>query len=396
MTAFIQIHALTAYPAANLNRDDSGRPKTMTFGGRERLRVSSQSLKRAIRTGPVFQETFPQELGSRARSFGQELEKLLQDEHGWDADRAIRAAAEVIARNLLGSLEIAKSNKKGKKKVAELIEKVKKAKPEDIAESRSDTEQLAFLGPDEIARLKALAKQLAKGDALDEKEALVLLHKPRAVDVALFGRMLADNPGYNVEAAAQVAHSFTTHRVVVEDDYFTAVDQLKEKRKDADKGAGYVGVQEFGAGTFYTYVCLDASLLKANLAGDADLCGKAADALVRAIAYESPKGKQNSYASRGRAHFMLVEVGAQQPRTLGTAFQEPVDPRETNDVVRASIDALHKLRDGFAKVYGKDWDEDGELDVLAAIDNPKSGGSLDALAALAAKAARNAKARPDA
>ena len=105
----------------------------------------------------------------------------------------------------------------------------------------SDTEQLAHFSPDEMERLKALAERVAAADKLDGKELLVLSERPKAADIAMFGRMLADNPKYNVEAAAQVAHAFTTHRAVVEDDYFTAVDELKAERKEADKGAGFRG-----------------------------------------------------------------------------------------------------------------------------------------------------------
>jgi CRISPR system Cascade subunit CasC len=239
--------------------------------------------------------------------------------------------------------------------------------------------------------LKALADRLAQDGELSEKEALVLVQRPRAADIALFGRMLADNPGFNVEAACQVAHSFTTHRVTVEDDYFTAVDELKAARREADKGAGFVGVQEFGAGTFYLYVCLCADELVANLSGDRDLAAKTASALVEAIAKTSPGGKQNSFASRGRAHWMLMEVGAQQPRTLGTAFEKPIRPQDTNSIVRSSIDRLQALREGFKKVYGQDWDTETVFDVDAEVDGKPHSGSLAALQALAEQAVREVR-----
>jgi CRISPR system Cascade subunit CasC len=365
MATFIQIHALTSYPASNLNRDDSGRPKTMMYGGSERLRISSQSMKRAIRTSPTFRTSLDGALGTRAQSFGRLLETILIERNGLDRLNAARRAAELIAHDRLGKL-----------KLGDLTDPKKSPKPEDINKIGSDTEQLAFLGPDEIGRLKALADVLAAGGELSEKDAMVLVQRPRAADIALFGRMLADNPSFNVEAACQIAHAFTTHRAAVEDDYFTAVDELKAARNDADKGAGFVGVQEFGSGTFYLYVCLSADELVRNLAGDRDLASKAAGALVEAIAKTSPSGKQNSFASRGRAHWMLVETGKQQPRTLGTAFEHAVRPRDTNSIVRSSINRLLEVRRGFERVYGKDWDHEASFDVDAEIDGAKVDGVL--------------------
>ena len=377
MTTFVQIHSLMAYPASNLNRDDSGRPKTMMFGGVERLRISSQSEKRALRTSPVFQERLAGSLGTRAQSFGRELETILREKHGKSAEDAARMAAAAIEHDKLGKL-----------KIGDLKDAKKKLKPEDIEKTGSDTEQLAFLAPEELDRLRALATRLAAGEELTNKEMLVLVERPKASDIALFGRMLADNPSYNVEAACQVAHAFTTHRATVEDDYFTAVDELKARRGDADKGAGFVGVQEFGAGTFYLYACLDAGMLVKNLAGDRDLAARTAQALVDTIGRTGPAGKQNAFASRGRAHWMLVETGTQQPRTLGTAFQKPIAQRESNDVVRSSIERLHVIRDGFSKAYGQDWNEQAELDIQSEADDKGAKQNITALCALAAKAVR--------
>lgn len=359
MTTFIQFHALIPYAAANPNRDDSGRPKTMIYGGVERLRISSQSLKRAMRDGAVFRSELEGLMGVRAQSFARELEQILKTQHDVAPDKALAMARKVVEADRMGKLKGA----------------------------TTDTEQLAFLGPDEIARLRALAPALAAGEELPAKEAVVLLNKPRAVDIALFGRMLADNPGYNVEAACQVAHAFTTHRAAVEDDYFTAVEELKRDRPGEDAGAGFIGVQEFGSGTFYLYVCLDADQLIANLAGDHDLAARTGAALAAAVAHVAPTGKQNAFASRVRAHYLLVEVGSAQPRTLGTAFQTPVNPRATNDVVSESVKQLKALRDGFAEAYGRDWDDERELTVSG------PGATMTEIAGFVADAIRKAGSR---
>lgn len=350
MTTFFQLHVLTTYAAANLNRDDTGRPKTMYFGGQERLRVSSQSLKRAMRTSDVFDAALHGALGTRSNGFSDGLIKALR---GRDIapEKIEKLVGAVIEKDKLG--------------------KAKKEKP-------TDTEQLVHLAPEELARLEALADRLVAGDELAEKEAVVLVAHPRAADIALFGRMLAENPAYNVEAAAQVAHAFTTHRVSVEDDYYTAVDDLKAANRDADRGAGFIGVQEYGAGVFYLYICLDASLLARNLAGDKALAITTAEALVEAACTVSPKGKQNSFASRAYASFALAEIGARAPRTLAAAFLSPV--AGASDFGQASKDKLLSMRGKFADVYGKTWVNEAMLDAL------EGTGSLADLKALAREA----------
>jgi CRISPR system Cascade subunit CasC len=191
---------------------------------------------------------------------------------------------------------------------------------------------------------------------------VVLKDKPRAADIAMFGRMLADNSGFNVEAAVQVAHAFTTHRVAVEDDYYTAVDDLKNADKDQDRGAGFIGVQEYGAGLFYLYVCIDADLLVANLSGEAALCADTVEALIRAAATVSPTGKQNAFASRAKAAYILAEIGDETPRTLASAFQHAVGSRPgEDDQIAASISRLRSLRDGFGKAYGESFDATEEM-----------------------------------
>jgi len=141
---------------------------------------------------------------------------------------------------------------------------------------------------------------MAKGDHVDLKSAHILRRVGTAVDIATFGRMLADNPDFNREAAVQVAHAITTHRVTIEDDYYTAVDDLKTAEEDV--GSGFVGELGFGAGVFYLYACVDRALLASNLDGNQDLAARAIGALVTAAATVSPRGKQPSFAAWARAH----------------------------------------------------------------------------------------------
>ncbi|MDE1145774.1 MAG: type I-E CRISPR-associated protein Cas7/Cse4/CasC [Azospirillaceae bacterium] len=358
MPRFLQLHLLTTYPAANLNRDDTGRPKTVTFGGADRLRISSQSLKRAFRTSAIFADGLPGALGTRSQAFAGALVDALVAS-GLEREEAVTRAETVITVAKLG--------------------KVKKGAP-------AQTEQLVHLGPEELDAIVGLAERLAQPDGLEEKSILVLKDKPRAADIAMFGRMLADNPGYNVEAAVQVAHAFTTHRAVVDDDYYTAVDDIKNADQTADRGAGFIGVQQFGAGLFYLYICIDAGLLLDNLAGDAGLAADAVAALVSAAAIVSPSGKQASFASRSKARYALLEVGDEAPRSLAGAFQLPVGARAGEaDQYRDSIARLTDLRDGYKRAYDEEW-----ISHVMDVDRPDGGRLADLVAA--ARAAVTAQA----
>ena len=323
MTKFIQLHILTSYPASNLNRDDTGRPKSLVYGGAERIRISSQSLKRAFRESTVFAAALPGAIGKRSQDFAAVLVKNLEAK-GLSNEEAIKRVASVIENDKLG--------------------KIKK--------DSSKTEQLVHLGQDELALLNELSEQLAEVEKIETKNMLVLKNKPKAADIAMFGRMLADNSGFNVEASVQVAHAFTTHRVTIEDDFYTAVDDIKTADTSQDRGAGFLGVQQYGAGLFYLYICINADLLLSNLDGDKALAKNAIAAFIEAAATTSPTGKQNAFASRSRAQYILQEIGADMPRTLGVAFQNPIGGSRENDYLNASITRMDKLRNGYKNAYG--------------------------------------------
>jgi len=333
MTHFLQLHLLTFYPPSNLNRDDTGRPKTATVGGAPRLRISSQALKRAWRTSPVFAERLQEHLGLRTQRLGEEIERHLRA-GGTAPERALAIARDIAVHF-------------GKPKP-----------PGDPNPAR--TEQLAFIAPEERAAALAMADRLAAGENTQPTADQLLRGADTAADIAMFGRMLADNPRFNREAAVQVAHAITTHRVTVEDDYYTAIDDLKTPEEDA--GAGFVGELGFGSGVFYLYACVDTGLLARNLGGDTRLAGDACAALVEAAATVSPKGKQPSFAARARAHYLLAERGSSQPRTLAGAIVAPV---RGEDLVRASVEALEGWRDKLDCAYGLETEASKVMDVAA-------------------------------
>ena len=333
MADYLQLHFLTAYGPSNLNRDDTGRPKSVVFGGVPRLRVSSQSLKRAWRTSSVFRDRLEGHLAERTQRLGQVIfDRLLE-----------KGIAEKDA------LEKARA-------VAAVFGKLKKRKDRDP----TFIEQLAFISPEERQRAIRFADEAADGGSDAPRPENILLRSDGAADIAMFGRMLASEPDYNREAAVQVAHAITTHRAISEDDYYVAVDDLKTREGDA--GAGFLGIQEFGAGLFYGYVCVDRRLLKNNLGGDeaaAAVAKVSVAAVVEAAATVAPRGKQASFASRARASYLLGEIGKAQPRSLAAAFLRPVSG---HDQAIDSIDALRSFRDRLDAAYGACADRRYEVD----------------------------------
>ncbi len=336
MHRFVQLHLLTSYPPSNLNRDDLGRPKTAVMGGAPRLRISSQSLKRAWRKSELFGTALDGHLGTRTKELGRKVtEELL-----------VRGVKEKQAREWA-------------RKIAEVFGKLKEGKDNGKADAL-EIGQLAHVSPPEWEAVMALAAALAERGSAPEDEELALLRKEtRAADIALFGRMLADEPRFNVEAAAQVAHAISVHRVEVEDDFFTAVDDLNSGEEDV--GAGHMGETEFAAGLFYLYACVDTELLRNNLGDDA-LAERTLRALIECAATISPTGKQNSFASRARASYALCETGDQQPRSLSVAFLKPVEGR---DLLDTAIGRLKETVERMDAVYGACAAQRFEFDVSA-------------------------------
>jgi CRISPR system Cascade subunit CasC len=323
MTEFIQLHVLTSYPPANLNRDDLGRPKSAIFGGKNRLRISSQSLKRAWRQSAVFVEAVGSAKGVRTRELGHAWVFLPLVQAGVPEKLAEEAAKKIGEQ--FGKLDDQESSKKGAIK------------------------QLAHVSPEERAAIDALVEKIKAERAIPGDEEFQLLrHNQKAADIALFGRMLADAPSFNIEAAAQVSHAITVHPVTIQDDFFTAVDDLNTRQEDV--GAGHMGETEFGAGIFYLYLCIDRDQLVRNLQGDEALAARTLRGLVEAVLTVAPSGKQNSFGSRAAASFAFAERGDRQPRSLSVAFLGNLDDK---NYLASAIASLKGQAKKFDKVYGQ-------------------------------------------
>ncbi len=317
MSQFIQLHILTSYAPSNLNRDDLGRPKTAIMGGFERLRISSQSLKRHWRTSELFNIALSGNIGIRTKKFGLQLYDAL--------------------------IEGGVSEKNAKKWVGLIIEQYGKIKKDSI-----ETEQLVHISHLEKSLAFDLINLLIKEQREPTKQELESLKTINtSVDIALFGRMLASAPKYNIEAACQVAHTISVHSTVIEDDYFTAVDDLNNG--ETDTGSAHIGEAGFAAALFYSYICINKTQLIESLDGNEELANKAIQALTEVAIKVSPTGKQNSFASRAYASYVLAEKGSYQPRSLSVAFLKPIDDE---DMENAAINALKFRMENFDKVYG--------------------------------------------
>jgi len=344
---FLQLHLLTSYPPANLNRDDLGRPKTAMMGGAIRLRVSSQSLKRAWRTSDVFEGALANNIGKRTKEMGRYIARQLLD--AGLAEKLAHESAQKMA-GVFGKLK-----------------KVKGAMPKEAL----DIEQLAHFSPSELEAIDELVKVLAQEGREPNDDELKLLGKTHgASDIALFGRMLASAPAHNVEAAAQVAHAIGVHKSAIEDDFFTAVDDLNDGQEDL--GAAHMGETEFGAGLFYLYICIDKVQLLENLGNDPKLTANTINALLECAATVAPTGKQNSFASRAYASYIMAEKGSRQPRSLSVAFLKPV-AGFGEGMLANTIAALEECTDSMDKAYGSCADSRAVMNV------PGGEGSLQSL-----------------
>ena len=307
----IELHAIQSFAPNLLNRDDTGMPKDCVFGGHRRARVSSQSWKRAIRHLMQEEQGLGDAFGIRSKRLAHDIAQRLEG-RGWSADDAEPAAEAALVAS---GFRITK-------------------------EARS--EYLLFFGPAELERLTALCEQHRDALLADNPPAAEFksaLGHPGAVDIALFGRMLADVPVHNVEAACQVAHAISTHRVSPDFDYYTAVDDL---RPEETQGADMIGTVAFNAAAYYRYAALDVEQLAANLDGDSTLAHSAVQAFIDTFVRAVPSGKQATFAAHSPPSLVLGVARAHGCWSLANAFLKPVAATAESDLVSESAAALDR------------------------------------------------------
>ncbi len=298
---YVDIHVLQTVPAANINRDDTGAPKTALYGGVTRARVSSQSWKHAMRhtfiTDPAIQA------GLRTKSAAELLAKAIKDlapeqtdESAWEKVQAIFETAKIKL------------------------------------DKEHQTGALLLISHGQLEKLAEYA--LAHED-YDKKAVKAVLNGDQSLDLALFGRMVADNPELNVDASAQVAHALSTHEIVPEFDYFTAMDDYGH---DDNAGAAMLGSVEFNSATLYRYANLNIAELVHNVGTPTAVAG--ALAYIKSFLLSMPTGKQNTFANKTLPSYVLVTLRTDTPVNLVSAFEQPI--KSKSGYVAPSVTALEK------------------------------------------------------
>ena len=374
----LELHLIQNFAPSNLNRSDTGSPKDCEFGGVRRARVSSQCFKRAMREFFKETELAPNNLAVRSKRLHELLiEKInekTKDEGGFE--NAEFAAEAILSLNGISLVEKGTENEDEQE--------------ETSTDWRSKSEALAFLGKDNLNQIvefivnnkaevgnaaeifkayrekkraakdykgkivgddkkglrasvkKALGKELS--DSIED-----ILDGKRAADLALFGRMLADLPKKNIDAASQVAHAISTHKVGVEFDFYTAIDEL---RPDETAGADMLGTIEFNSACFYRYLNVDVKNLTLNLQDDEDLALATIEAFASAAIEAVPTGKQNSMAAQNPPSLVLAVVRKSGLWSLANAFETPIRAAKDKGLIENSMFALDSYWQNLTDAYG--------------------------------------------
>lgn len=356
----IELHILQNFAPANLNRDDTGAPKDCEFGGFRRARVSSQCLKRSIRMEFESPDLAVDQQSARTKRLAAFVaEAIRRAKPQVDEEGAMKAAKLLLGSVGLKTVEDDKTQyllfmpRRSIDALAAVAVEHWSAVADAI--TNNDVPEHAE-EPKKGAAAKASAKREAKQKAkealpkeVSAKAAAVLKDAEKVPALALFGRMIADKPDWNVNAACQVAHAISTNRVSMEFDYYTAVDDLKP---DEEAGSDMIGTVQFNSSCFYRYSVVDVGLLRENL-GDADLVRQTIEKYVWAAIRAIPSGKQNSMAAQNPPSLVMAVVrdGA-APVSLSNAFVQPVKPSTTTDLISGSIAALGDQWSRIGSVYG--------------------------------------------
>ena len=349
---FLQIHTLHSYPAALLNRDDSGLAKRMPFGDAVRTRISSQCLKRHWR---VAQDEFSLKniAGSTSaiRSRNTVERRVMQPlrDGGQVAEDVLVAVGTAFNVGVYGGRGTSETGRQPLLLGLPEVEHLHQRAAAICAEHSNDAKAAG-----DAATALFTAR---RGEGNNFRALLDSARLPAGLEGALFGRMVTSDPGANIDAAVHVAHAFTVHEEESESDYFSVVDDLQGA--DEDAGAAHIGDMELTAGLFYGYVVVDVPGLVSNLEGcDADqwdsadrtLAAKVVEHLVHLIATVSPGAKLGSTAPYGYADLMVVEAGTRQPRSLANAYRDPAKAQVAAATERLTsylgkLDAAYAARD---------------------------------------------------
>lgn len=328
---FMDIHCIQQVPPSNINRDDTGSPKTAYVGGALRSRVSSQAWKRAMRG--VFDGMLDNsKLGKRTKGVVTLIAGSIASKRPDLAESAEDLGQKVLAA---AGIKVKASDRAGSDK-GSLV-----------------TDYLIFIANNEVSKLADLAIAASDEDkdpSKMKKEVSEIFHGPQAIDIALFGRMLADAPDLNTDASAQVAHAFSIDQITPEYDYFTAVDDCAS---EDNAGAAMIDTVGFNSSTLYRYATVNIDALKEQLQ-DASAAVEGVVAFVEAFVKSMPSGKQNTFANHTLPEDVVVVLRGTQPISAADAFEEPVKRKDGVSVSRQGIERLGNRLNEIRVNYGEE------------------------------------------
>lgn len=311
---FLDIHAIQTVPPSNINRDDTGSPKTAQYGGVTRARVSSQSWKRAIR-------------------------KYFYDK-GHIQNSGIRSCDIV---NHIAKIIVEKDKSISNKNAIKLVEKALKVVAAKLSTKDQKLKALFFISNNQADKFA----QACLDKKSDKTELQEILKTDTSIDIALFGRMLAGDHSLNEDASSQVAHAISTHAIESEFDFYSAVDDLAP---DDNAGVVLLDTLEYDSSTLYRYANIALHDFYRQL-GDKEEVIDAVKLFVEAFVKSMPTGKINSFANQTLPQAVVVSLRSDRPINLVSAFEEPV--KSENGYVDKSIQKLFAEYVKYEKILDK-------------------------------------------
>ena len=352
----VELHLIQNFAPSCLNRDDTNTPKDCEFGGYRRARISSQCIKRAVRKHFEKDSLFSSdEMAVRTKRIVDGISDFLVQ------DGRQPEQIQKVVKNALESIKLkVKEDKGGVGKTEYLLYLGARELNSFAEELKKYWIDILELSPeaDKRAKKKEFPKEI-------KNALLATLDGGKAIDLALFGRMIADLPEKKIDAACQVAHAISTNKVNMDFDFYTAIDDLQP---DDTTGAGMMGTVQFNSSCFYRYANIDMEQLRENLLGkktakananelaDAEeLARRTLKAFLKASVWAIPTGKQNSMAAQNLPDAVFAVVrGGGLPMSLANAFVKPVKPGNDNDLIQASISKMDNYWSCLQNSYGVD------------------------------------------
>jgi CRISPR system Cascade subunit CasC len=353
MTTYLQFHTLKTLSPSNLNRGEDGKFKTALFGGKKRLRISSQSLKRSYRTSVIFTDAL--DVSSRTRSLGMRAYDTLCDAYEDKPLVESIAYANLVLEKTTKRVAPGKGTKWSMpKSVIKEIQKTLQRFEGSEGKTALRTSQVLALHNYQVSGYLTAVKYLCEsGIPTTYEDAYMVEHlihigddPVTAIDIALNGRMYTSASEHSVGGAALVAHGISVDEVKDELDFFAAVDDFN---RDDETGSAHQGPKAFASGTMYFYYAINLDLLIKNLEGNLEHARKGVKALAKVMAIVNPTGNQTTFASQSLADYVRVEATS-SPCSLTSAFEVPVRPT-SEGILKPAIVKLEETAEQYCTAY---------------------------------------------